>query len=419
MIIDAFGTGATVEQARESAKRNLDAPEEVLVQFEVIEQGGKKKLFGIFGGSTDAKVRAFYDDSEIKKPEPVKAEPIKEEPKKEEPKKAEPKKKPEQKKAEKPENAEEKPEKKTAPKAEKKQPAKAPEKEKVEKSQPKKAEEKPVENAEKPVEKPAEKPAKKPKKVVAAAQPVNNGEIKVDTSDAVIDYLTAVIRAMGIADVVVTGFTDSANIRNYSIMSESEEGSGALIGHHGDTLDAFQHLARLISNKAGENYARITINVGDYREKRSENLRTLASRNARQVLRFGRNVTLEPMNPYERRIIHTAIQEIDGVSSHSVGSGAGRRVVITLDEGVEPTNKSEKKQNSRKQPAVKTKASEENAPKQDSVGTSRYGKIEVPGATPKEKPAKKEKPVAEAKPKKTVGGALYGKIEVKKPDTEE
>ena len=71
MIIDAFGTGATVEQARESAKRNLDAPEEVLVQFEVIEQGGKKKLFGIFGGSTDAKVRAFYDDSEIKKPEPV------------------------------------------------------------------------------------------------------------------------------------------------------------------------------------------------------------------------------------------------------------------------------------------------------------------------------------------------------------
>ncbi|MBQ4267054.1 MAG: hypothetical protein IJB93_02575, partial [Clostridia bacterium] len=94
-------------------------------------------------------------------------------------------------------------------------------------------------------------------------------------------------------------------------------------------------------------YLRISINVGNYREKRKNTLRELAKKNSEKVLKYGRNVTFEPMNPYERRIIHTAVQEIEGVTSHSVGSDSNRRVVITLAEGVKPTHPSKGGYNNR------------------------------------------------------------------------
>jgi spoIIIJ-associated protein len=109
-----------------------------------------------------------------------------------------------------------------------------------------------------------------------------------------------------------------------------------LIGHHGDTLDALQYLANLASaqknNKGEKDKSRVTVNIEGYRAKREETLRTLARAKAAQALRTHRNVSLEPMSPYERRIIHSEIQSIEGVSTNSVGSENNRKVVIFVDK---------------------------------------------------------------------------------------
>ena len=113
------------------------------------------------------------------------------------------------------------------------------------------------------------------------------------------------------------------------------ESAGVLIGHHGDTLDSLQYLANLAANKkvAGEKreFCRITVDVENYRAKREETLRALARRKAEQVLRYKKSVMLEPMNPYERRIIHSEVQNIEGVSTNSIGSENNRKVVMYLD----------------------------------------------------------------------------------------
>ena len=115
-----------------------------------------------------------------------------------------------------------------------------------------------------------------------------------------------------------------------------EGGNAAiLIGHHGETLDALQYLANLAANKRidgvkGE-YVKISVDVEGYRAKREETLRTLARRMADKVLKYKKSVMLEPMNPYERRIIHSEIQNIEGVSTNSIGSDGNRKVVVYLD----------------------------------------------------------------------------------------
>ena len=112
--------------------------------------------------------------------------------------------------------------------------------------------------------------------------------------------------------------------------------AGVLIGHHGETLDALQYLANLSANKHigsdKKEYCRITVDVEGYRAKREATLRDLARRKAAQVLKYKKSVMLEPMNPYERRIIHSQIQEIPGVSTNSIGADDSRRVVIYLDD---------------------------------------------------------------------------------------
>jgi spoIIIJ-associated protein len=129
-------------------------------------------------------------------------------------------------------------------------------------------------------------------------------------------------------------------------MSEGEEGikrisisgsdAGVLIGHHGETLDAFQYLTNLAANRKVEkgdgDRSRITVDVENYRAKREETLRALARRMAAKAKKYNRSVVLEPMNPYERRIIHSEIQNIDGVSTNSVGSDNTRKVVIYLTD---------------------------------------------------------------------------------------
>ncbi len=106
---------------------------------------------------------------------------------------------------------------------------------------------------------------------------------------------------------------------------------GVAIGRRGETLDSLQYLTGLAAN-AGNGYYKVSLSIGDYRAKREQALISLANRVARQVLKTGRSRTLEPMNPYERRIIHTAVQDIKDVSSNSIGEGSGRRVVISSDK---------------------------------------------------------------------------------------
>ena len=115
-----------------------------------------------------------------------------------------------------------------------------------------------------------------------------------------------------------------------------EGGNAAiLIGHHGETLDALQHIATLAANKKVEgqkkDYVKISVDVEGYRAKREETLRALARRMADRVLKYKKSVMLEPMNPYERRIIHSEVQKIEGVSTNSIGSDGNRKVVMYLD----------------------------------------------------------------------------------------
>ena len=153
-------------------------------------------------------------------------------------------------------------------------------------------------------------------------------------ADAAVAYLKDIMAAFGRSDVKITA-TETENGCTINIEGEH---LGFIIGRRGDTLDALQYLASLVANRQGEAYYRVTLDVGNYREKRQKALCDLAKRIGNQVAKNHRRSTLEPMSPYERRIIHTAIQEIDGVTSWSVGSEPNRRVVIGI-EGDEQTGK--------------------------------------------------------------------------------
>ena len=113
------------------------------------------------------------------------------------------------------------------------------------------------------------------------------------------------------------------------------EGASVLIGHHGETLDSLQYLANLSANKrvngVKREFVKITVDVEGYRAKREETLRALARKMAQKVLKYKKSVMLEPMNPYERRIIHSEVQNIAGVATNSIGSENNRKVVMYLD----------------------------------------------------------------------------------------
>ena len=119
------------------------------------------------------------------------------------------------------------------------------------------------------------------------------------------------------------------------IIAINGESAAILIGHHGETLDSLQYLANLAANKKIDgkkgDYVKVAVDVEGYRAKREETLRSLARKMASKVLKYKKSVMLEPMNPYERRIIHSEIQNIEGVSTNSIGSENNRKIVIFLD----------------------------------------------------------------------------------------
>ena len=151
-----------------------------------------------------------------------------------------------------------------------------------------------------------------------------------------VNYLSNILDKLGCTNVEIT----VTAIEGGSEISVEGEGLGVMIGHRGETLDAIQHLTSLAANVGESGYYRIVLNTGDYRQKREQTLINLAKRMSAQAIKTGKCRTLEPMNPYERRIIHTAVQAIDGVTSTSFGEGSSRRVVIAPN-GVTPKPRNE------------------------------------------------------------------------------
>ena len=155
----------------------------------------------------------------------------------------------------------------------------------------------------------------------------------VKGAEIALEFVRKVIADMELENLTVAM---KAGNNDDTLITVDGEGAGLLIGHHGDTLDSLQYLANLAANKKvkGEkrDYVKVTIDVEGYRAKREEALRTLARRMAGKVLKGKKSVMLEPMNPYERRIIHSEVQGIEGVSTNSIGSESNRRIVMFLDD---------------------------------------------------------------------------------------
>lgn len=246
MIKEAIGTGATVEEAKDAACRELGVDSlDDGVEFEIIEMQAKKVL-GLFGGRP-AKVRVFYEvEDVVEAPVETKSAVVEQKPQ-------------------------------TAQKA----------------------------------EAPAEK---KDGNIAAAAQAAEK-------------YIKNIISCMDLKNITVST-TEKDNVITIDIEGEDV---GFIIGRRGETLDALQYLACLAANRIDNAHRRVVINTGDYREKREKTLESLGRRLAIKAAKTGRKSSLEPMNPYERRIIHTAVQKINGATSWSEGENMNRHVVIGPD----------------------------------------------------------------------------------------
>ena len=152
-------------------------------------------------------------------------------------------------------------------------------------------------------------------------------KVNDETVAACVKFVSDVLNAMGMKDAKVTSKIDEEGALSIDV-----EGSnmGILIGKRGQTLDSLQYLTNRVANKMQEGYVRVKLDTEDYRRRRKETLENLAKNIASKVKRTRRAVSLEPMNPYERRIIHSALQADPAVSTHSEGEEPYRRVVVTL-----------------------------------------------------------------------------------------
>lgn len=190
----------------------------------------------------------------------------------------------------------------------------------------------------------AEKPAKAEKQASKAAdKPVQSTPVKEESKKKekvskpsnlnkeviekrALDFLQELTKMMG------TDVTIKAELKEDATLFVDMHGDelGILIGRHGETLDALQYLTRLAINRDEEDFVRVVLDSESYRAKREDALIRLANRMANRALKTGRRVSLEPMNPYERRIIHSALQAHEGVVTHSEGEEPRRHLVITL-----------------------------------------------------------------------------------------
>ncbi len=156
---------------------------------------------------------------------------------------------------------------------------------------------------------------------------VIKARVKSSVEDTAKDFLKEVFNAMKLTVVVDVKFDE---VNNNMDIDLSGDDMGVLIGKRGQTLDSLQYLVSLVVNKDVENYIRVKVDTENYRQRRKETLENLAKNIAYKVKRTKRPVSLEPMNPYERRIIHSALQNDKYVTTHSEGDEPFRHVVVVL-----------------------------------------------------------------------------------------
>ena len=276
--IDVTGKNEEEAISKALAQLGLDRDD---VSVEILERA-KSGFLGL--GSCPAKVRVSYGPEE-EEPAPAQSAPVQE--KAEQPAaKSEPRKNPE---------------KRSAPKAEKKA-------------------DKPV--REKPVQ---EKSA--PEQPKAQPQPVSLGEeVDDEKAQAIRTFLSGLLSQMESNAQVKVYLPEKGR---YRVILEGEN-LGALIGRRGETLDAIQQLTSYAVNRTGGR-VRVQLDAEGYREKREQSLQNLARKVAGKVVKYRRSVTLEPMNAYERHVIHTALQDVPGVTTYSTGVDPNRRVIVACD----------------------------------------------------------------------------------------
>lgn len=236
---------------------------------------------------------------------------------------------------------------------------------KEKKTQPKKAAKPQPKKTEKAPKKEEAKPAAKASERAEKSEEAVLTEKDIDMNTAV-TYLKTMIDGLKVENAEVTGEVKDGVLE----LTVNCNDYGIIIGRRGETLDSLQYLTGLAVKKASGKYIRVAINVGDYREKRIETLKNIARKHADYVARTGRRYTFEPMNPYERRIIHTTVQEIEGVESMSVGQGQDRKVVLQPTGGVKYRQNGGRRGYSNGRPAAKKSAP---LPKD----FTKFGKIEV------------------------------------------
>ena len=190
----------------------------------------------------------------------------------------------------------------------------------------------PVEEPAAPVEAPAaevEQPAAEQAAPAAAADADEETEVPIVIEEnakvkAAVEYLQEVIAKMGVENVTFSAVQKG----EATIIRLDGEHLGALIGRRGETMESLSYLASLVANRLEGDYIKLGLDVAGYRDKRESDLTALAQRIGAKVRKTGRSFAMEPMNPYERRIIHSAISKMEGVRSESKGEGRDRRVVI-------------------------------------------------------------------------------------------
>ncbi|MDE6424989.1 MAG: Jag N-terminal domain-containing protein [Ruminococcus sp.] len=213
-----------------------------------------------------------------------------------------------------------------------------------------------------------------------------------------IDYITSMLRAMN----VEAEFTVYQNEKS-AVIDIKSANNGTIIGRRGETLDSMQYLCSIIANKGDKDYFRITLDCLNYRQKRRETLEQLAVKVSKSVLRTGRSQPLEPMNPYERRVIHSAISKIDGVSSHSVGEEPYRKIIITSDNP-RRNNRNNRNNGKKRYDGQKNERRQNNRPKNHEKGNFERKKVDISTSF--------EKDYKRPKPEDAIEGGLYGKIEI-------
>ena len=164
---------------------------------------------------------------------------------------------------------------------------------------------------------------KKPAKVRA--------RIKEEEKPAVETFLSKVFEAMGVKAEAEINFDEEEKVMNINLTGDD---MGMLIGKRGQTLDSLQYLVSLVANKDSDTYIKVKLDTENYRERRKETLENLAKNIANKVRRTRHSVALEPMNPYERRIIHSVLQNNKFVETHSEGEEPYRKVIVSLKKGV-------------------------------------------------------------------------------------